>query len=388
MPTMACRWVYLRQADKAAIDDCLAGWRTAGSLAGVLAMVAERSSAAVAGLQQAFVAADLPLVGAVYPELIVDGQFEAEGMLLFGFAEMPPYLLLDGLEPSGPASRASIEDLAGFVDRHADPNGGDTLFAVFDCLVPNIGSLIDGLFAEVGDMVHYAGANAGSESFQPMPCLFDSRRFSGNAVLALLLADHPGAVLEHGYRLRGQPVLASSTQGNRIDRIAGRPAFEQYRKLARSQQGAEVERDNFYRMGVHFPFGLVRMDGDILVRIPVGLGDDDSIFCVGEIPANGLLAVLSAVAPGDMETVRRVSQKLAKQGADAALFFYCAGRRMHLGETAKSELSALRQQLSYPVLGALSLGEIGSARQGGYPLFHNATLVGLPWSASQSGHDA
>lgn len=377
MPATACRWTYLKEADPSAIRDRLAAWRAAGPLAGVLAMVAERSAAAIAGLQQAGVAENLPLIGAVYPELIVDGQFQAEGVLLFGFADMPPYLLLDGLGPSEGA--AAIEGLAGFVDRHANPNGGDTLFLAFDCLVPNIGSLIDGLYAEVGDMVHYAGANAGSESFQPMACLFDAQRFCGNAVLALLLADHPGAVLDHGYRLRGQPLLASSTQGNRIDRIGNRPAFEQYRELARTQQGAEVERGNFYQMGVHFPFGLVRMDGDILVRIPVALGEDDSIHCVGEIPENGLLSVVSAIAPGDMETVGRVANRLADQGTASALYFYCAGRRMHLNEKAGSELSALRQLTPYPVLGTLSLGEIGNARQGGYPLFHNATLVGLPW---------
>lgn len=376
-----CRWAYLHQPDGAAVSGCLAGWRATGPVGGALALAAERSMETVAAVQRACAEANLPLVGAVYPELVVDGEFKTEGVLLFGLADMPPHVLVDGLEAGETAGRAGIDALADFVDRHADPNGGDTLFMAFDCLVPNIGSLIDGLYAEVGDMVHFAGANAGSESFRPMPCLFDAERIRGDAVLAVLLADHPGAVLEHGYRLRGQPILASSTHGNRIDRIAGQPAFEQYCALARSQQGAEVARDNFYQMGVHFPFGLVRMDGDILVRIPVALGDDNSIFCVGEIPENGLLAVVGAVEPGNMETVRRVARGLDERGSSGALFFYCAGRRMHLQETARSELSALQKQSPYPVLGALSLGEIGNARQGGYPLLHNAALVGLPWPA-------
>ena len=32
-----------------------------------------------------------------------------------------------------------------------------------------------------------------------------------------------------------------------------------------------------------------------------------------------------------------------------------------------------------PISGALSLGEIGSSLQWGYPLFHNATLVATRW---------
>lgn len=379
--TVACGWRYFQRIERADIDACLADWRASGLAAGALAFVAERSGGAVEDIQQAFADASLPLMGMIYPELVVDGRFEAEGLLLFGFSSLPPHILLDGLEAHEAASRTTVEGLATFVDRNADPKAGDTLFLAFDCMVPNIGSLIEGLYAEVGDVVTFAGANAGSESFQPMPCLFDESRIRGNAVLAILLRDHPGAVLDHGYQLSGKPVMASSTSGNRVDVIAGRSAFDQYRVLAREQQGVDVQRENFYQVGVHFPFGLVRMDGDILVRIPVALTDDDSIFCVGEIPQSGMLTVVGAVEPGDMGTVRRVADRLAQQGTHNALFFYCAGRRMHLQAAASSELSALQEQVGYPVLGALSLGEIGNARRGGYPLFHNATLVGLPWPA-------
>jgi len=62
------------------------------------------------------------------------------------------------------------------------------------------------------------------------------------------------------------------------------------------------------------------------------------------------------------------------------LTFYCAGRRMHLGQAAESELAALHAETGVAEMaGALSLGEIGSTVRWGYPMFHNATLVCTPW---------
>ena len=62
------------------------------------------------------------------------------------------------------------------------------------------------------------------------------------------------------------------------------------------------------------------------------------------------------------------------------LVFYCAGRRLHLGERARGELALLQERSEAARLGgALSLGEIGHSLQWGCPLFHNAALVCCRW---------
>jgi len=90
--------------------------------------------------------------------------------------------------------------------------------------------------------------------------------------------------------------------------------------------------------------------------------------------------VVKAVDPGEADTVEQVMTAVEGPGRDGMLLFYCAGRRMHLQDAASTELLAVAERLAPKVLlGALSLGEIGNARTTGYPLFHNATLVALPW---------
>ena len=72
---------------------------------------------------------------------------------------------------------------------------------------------------------------------------------------------------------------------------------------------------------------------------------------------------------------------MANWQSSELLLFYCAGRRLHLGlEAATGELHQFNQLTqASPIAGALSLGEIGSSLQWGYPLFHNATLVATRW---------
>lgn len=185
-------------------------------------------------------------------------------------------------------------------------------------------------------------------------------------------------MLEHGYKVPEQLIAATSTDGNRIISIDWRPAFEVYQERVQAQYGLEITAENFYQYSVHFPFGIIRADDEVLVRIPVALQDDGSLFCVGEIPANAVLTLLEAPDSNSRHTSELLAEDFAgNSDKESLLSFYCAGRRLHLGvESARNELLSLTRQLGNTSLfGALSLGEIGSSKRGGYPLFHNAALI-------------
>ena len=145
-----------------------------------------------------------------------------------------------------------------------------------------------------------------------------------------------------------------------------------------------MNRENFYQYAIHFPFGIVRANDEIIVRIPVALEEDGSLFCVGEVPPNAMLTLLQAPEVDSLSTVNKLVAGLEALNGPMAgrelLTFYCAGRRLHIGDAAKGELKEL-ESLSHvaAMAGALSLGEIGSSTEWGYPMFHNATLVCCAW---------
>ena len=376
---------YLPNLEERFLEEQLAAWQAEQPKMGVFVLLPEAEKGAVPLVQQVCARRRVPVVGAVFPALIEGGMFRTQGAWLLRFDEMPYAALYMDL----PREPENIHAVLDSIVTDLKPNFGEdqdmTLLLLFDAMVPNIATLLDELYLRLANRVRYVGANAGSETFQPMPCLFDGTRIVQNGVLAILLRPHHGAVLEHGYGAPPQMLTATATEGNRVLQIDWRPAFEVYQEMARAQFGVEINRENFYQYAVHFPFGIMRANGMTLVRIPVALEEDGSLFCVGEVPPNALLTLLKAPAVDSVHTIETLMEGLAELGGSPAghelLLFYCAGRRLHLGiDAAQNELQlfAKRTQAAQ-VAGALSLGEIGSSEQWGYPLFHNATLVASYW---------
>lgn len=380
---------YLPNLEERFLEGLLAPWRAEFPQMGVLVLLPEAERDAVPRIQQICSRLKVPVVGALFPALVEGNAFRTQGALLLRFDEMPHAAIYPDLPQEPEKIQATMNTIAADIVSHLGGERETTLFLVFDAMVPNVATLLDELYLRLANRVHYMGVNAGSESFQPMPCIFDASSIVQRGVLALLLPSHPGAVLEHGYAAPAQMLTATSTEGNRILQIDWRPAFEVYREMAREQYGVEIDRQNFYQYAVHFPFGIMRANGTILVRIPVALEQDGSLFCVGEVPPNALLTLLNAPAVDSGHTIDTLVRSLAALAPPTAgnelLLFYCAGRRLHLGiEAAENELQLLaRRMQAVRIAGALSLGEIGGATQWDYPLFHNATLVASWWGKSR-----
>ncbi len=374
---------YLPTIDTGELEAALTGWQAAHPRMGVCAMLPEAEKDKLPVLQTACRSKGIPLVGGIFPALVEGGQFRTQGVWLMRFEQMPHYMLLEDLPQDATAVTARMREVSAGLAGHLNGTAEVTLFMMFDAMQPNIGTLLDELYLNLANRVHYAGVNAGSETFQPMPCLFDADRLIGNGALFILLPDHKGAILEHGYHAPKHTVYATSTEGNRIAQIDWRPAFEVYQELVREQYGLEINKENFYEHAVHFPFGIVRANHHVVVRIPVALNDDGSLFCVGEVPANSVLTLLERPRVDTHETLRVLTSGLQAMGGDGKplLLYYCAGRRMHLGlEKATEEVQEFtRRMADAPIAGALSLGEIGGSTLHGYPLFHNATLVAARW---------
>jgi hypothetical protein len=376
---------YLPVIDDHTLDEQLASWKTEQPKMGMLVLLPEAEREAVPRIQQACAQRQIPLVGAIFPALTEGGAFRTQGAWLLRFDEMPYTALYPDLPREPEKVAAVLDKITADLKPHLGDGHGQTLFMLFDAMVPNIATLLDEIYLRIANRVRYMGANAGSESFQPIPCLFDGSRVIQNGVLTVLLSPHQGAVLEHGYAAPTQMLTATSTEGNRIIQIDWRPAFEVYQEMAREQYGIEINKRNFYQYGVHFPFGIVRANGMTLVRIPVALEQDGSLFCVGEVPPNALLTLLKAPTVDSAQTIGALMAGLEDLGGSPAgkdlLLFYCAGRRLHLGiEAAQEELRQFAQHTqANQIAGALSLGEIGGSTKWDYPLFHNATLVASYW---------
>jgi hypothetical protein len=139
------------------------------------------------------------------------------------------------------------EQLAPRLTQWPDVNSAPTLFLTFDAMIPNISSILEALYLQLADRVNYAGINAGSGPFRAMPCLFDNHSLLEQAVSCILLPHNSYPLLEHGYQLTVQPMLATSTEGNKISFIDWEPAFSRYQSMIEQQFQQRLTPAQFYQ---------------------------------------------------------------------------------------------------------------------------------------------
>jgi hypothetical protein len=137
---------------------------------GVLALLPEAEKARLPLLQEACRRHELSLVGAIFPALVDGQRFRTEGAWLLHFDRMPPHFLLPEVNAGG---ESAVSRLVGAVREGLQhcPTAAPkpTLFLMFDAMVPNIASVLEGIYLELSNRVEYAGVNAGSESFSQCP---------------------------------------------------------------------------------------------------------------------------------------------------------------------------------------------------------------------------
>lgn len=377
--------VVLVEMESASLRETLEAWRGLSASNGVLALLPEAEQGRLPLLQGLCRELAIPLYGAIFPALVADEEFIGQGVWLLRLDSAARAALVSEMDQDPTRAAEAIARVADQLLEQA-PAGDSTLFMVFDGMLPNIASTLDQIYLRLADRARYAGVNAGSERFQPMPCLFDADRLIGNGVLCLLLPGARPVAVEHGYLAPEHSMVASSSQGNRITAIDWRSAFEVYSEIIKGDYGVELTPENFYHYGVHYPFGILRANDEVVVRIPVALTEEGAIFCVGEVPENAMLVLLKAPAASDDLCidclVRELNAKRDTARPGPLLTFYCAGRRLHMGEGARLELQTLRRRSNASLIaGALTLGEIGG-RESDYPVFHNAALVCRYWDGA------
>lgn len=341
----------------------------------VLALLPEAEKESVPGIQALFNEHKLTLFGAIFPALLSETGFATQGVTFLLLPRATSGFLVGPLGDDSASSARQIGDALKAARAVAEASSQQRLFLVFDSMLPNTGSMLSYLFDRLGRDYAYTGVSAGSETFQPLPCLFDNLRLISNGALGLVIGPEIHFAARHAYPVTKSLMRASSTQGNRIDKIDGEPAMSVYQRVIFEEFGVTLTRENFYDYAVHHPFGLIGTL-DILVRIPVAFNDDGSIFCVGEVPPNSLLRLLKAPSLAESSCVTDLVETLGVREKQPLMAFYCAGRRMHFGSDAVTEIRELYEKSgSTNIFGALSLGEISSNADLGIPQFHNAAVV-------------
>ncbi len=314
-----------------------------------------------------------PLYGGVFPQVIAGREHFARGTVVLGITEPLHATIV-------PRVSDETQDLETCVREAVDPDRPDSLLIVLvDGFARRLAALVRALFDEHGLTINYLGGGAGSLSMQQKPCLFTNAGMLEDAAILLQLSWPSGVGVAHGWQVISEPMKVTRANHTTIEELNYEPAFSVYQRVVGGRAGVAITRESFFQDAMAFPFGIRKIDTEVVVRDPLLLTEQGGLVCVGEVPEGSFVHILQGIPTRLVDAAREASalaaQDLGDRPPQLRLVVDCISRALFQGEQFSHELAALDDGL--PMVGALTLGEIANSGRDFLELYNKTVVVGL-----------
>jgi len=323
--------------------------------------------------------------GGIFPGLVHDEKSYSSGVLLTPFNTLTEPVIIPNAGHGPEVIPTIFSDLAL-------ENPEEIAFLVLvDGLYSRIGSFLKDLYHIVGPEVQYFGGGAGSLSLVSRPCLFNSKGVFQDAALVVCVQKAINFGVKHGWEILRGGLVASQTQGNRLQEINWENAFSVYQSIVEEDSINSFESDNFFEIAKGYPFGLLREGSEHIIRDPIARNEEGELICVADIPENASVAIMKGEPQNLINAAREAAEICLQSKGGAERFEYkndfeiwvidCISRAIYLEDRFKEELNAVadiaRQNgTTKPLKGILTLGEISSSGNGTVEFLNKTIVVG------------
>ena len=314
-------------------------------------------------------ALSIPVCGGIFPTVLHDKQHHDLGYLVCAFNDTFQVHELEDMSADMTHEMQTVMSSNNIAK--------NSMFVLLDGLNQHIDSFINKLYDCVGPSVNVLGGGAGSLSFEQKPCIISNQGLLMNCAQIVLLPKLINVGVRHGWEILAGPYMVTESKGNTICSLNYAPAYEVYKEIVAPHTDLDFDNSDFFDIAKTFPFGMERLDGEVLVRDPI-MVTEDGLLCVGKVPLYTMIYILQG-APEQL--INAAASGVNVSGEELTLqpdafVFDCVSRKLFLGDLFDEELSSIRQQLpeKASLVGVLSLGEIANG-DGGMIQFHNKTTV-------------
>ena len=325
---------------------------------GILLFVAEGTPFDFKQIQPLLKKTNIVVWGGVFPEVIYNGSLYKKGVV--------------GCSLQSDISLEVIKDLNKFNGDLSDDfltENTQTVLIFADGYASNIPLLIETLYEKSLSEMTFVGGNAGSINNIEQPSLFTCDDIFSRGAIIASVDDFVSVGIDHGCQPISDPAIASSVDKKTIKSINFQPALEYYKEIVERDSGKQLSADNFLDVAKSYPLGMMKYDDEIVLRVPFGGGEKNSLIMYSEIPENSVLAIMkgeadiaiAAVGEAAMQSKIAFENKM-KVPPGNALVVECLARAMFLEGRIDDELKTIADKVGSDVFlfGFLSLGEIAS----------------------------
>jgi hypothetical protein len=314
---------------------------------------------------------DIPIFGGIFPQIIFGNKNFRQGILMIGLENDPEISVIKNI------SDQDLDFEEQFNDSIPD-EGYQTFFVFLDGFSSRISDFINALFNVYGIEMNFIGGGVGSLSMEQKPCIITNDGLLKDAAVVVAVKAASGIGVKHGWEpLRG-PYKVSLSEGNVVQMLENKPAFEIYKQVVEEDSGEPITAKNFFEKAKAYPFGISKLGEEKIVRDPIVVQEDGSLICVGEVPQNAFVDILKGNNENLIEASRNALAN-AKENAPSSknpqhvFFIDCISRVLFLENDFQKELDAVADS-GLQVTGVLTLGEIANSGRD-YLEFYNKTSV-------------
>lgn len=331
----------------------------------LMLLIGQDASHATADIVAQLQDAGITFFGGIFPHIILGNQTRSDSCLVIDLPTIGiPYII------EAPFSPEKFDGLP--TPSHLSPAGrqNDISALVFiSGLTLDLTEFTRNLYRRYGVDIRYAGGGTGTTDLNPnIPSVFSSDGLFSNAAMIVFPGSEVSIGVQHGFRRRMGPYMATSTDDDRtVHEINWRPALEVYSEAILELTGEAITTENFRRFSARYPFAISNEADEDLIRKPVRL-NGNSVVCGSTVLSHSLFFIMES----DAESMSAAAAKATKTARiDAPYFsfvFECAARAGYLGaEAFTKELESIQAadtNESPPCFGVTSLGEIAANKRG------------------------
>lgn len=341
---------------------------------GLIIMACEQNNFTPADLAPLVKGVNVPLIGGTFPMVMRDGKTYKKGSVVLGVSGKVQATALPDLNTAGVDIETQLKALSD------NSPWARTMVVFVDFVVLRKTDLINALFEVFGMEISYVGGGAGSLTLKRSPCLISNAGMFADGVVVMMLDVPSGVGVGHGWKNIGVPMQATETHGNTVKTINFLPAFGVYAEAVEKHTGIPFprEREKFFEASRAHPFGIARINMDMIVRDPLWVEPDGSMVFAGEIPQDSYISILEGSSDTLVAAAADVGRKAMAAlppGGKPGVFLLmdCISRTLFMDERFKEELAVLAP-LGSTSAGACTMGEIANSGSE-FLEFYNKTAV-------------
>ena len=341
---------------------------------GALISFAENTGVDILDLIDALNENNTKFIGGVFPKIIHNNKISDQGIVVNTLKNVDKLEVIENIS----ACEFEVPEIL------FNENTAYSLITYVDGLTSNISNFLNKLYEKYGMNTDYFGGGAGSLTLQQKPCVFSNKGFFEDAAVLCIMKMKSSIGVKHGWEKLSGPMIVTKANANVIQEINWKNPFEIYKEIVEADSKKKFTSDNFFDIAKGYPFGIVKSDGECIIRDPLMTDEEGNLVCVGEVEENTMINLMKGYNSSLIDAAKSAALESANKTVtpEKAIIIDCISRILFLEDEFQTELNEIIKVLrtkhnNISVSGALTLGEISSYGEGYLEFYNKTCVVGL-----------